>query len=242
MTDRPTIHVLIADDQAIVRQGLNVILRHEPDIDVAGFAVDGEEAVAQVDALRPDLVLMDLKMPKLNGIHATRRIVQEHPQVKVLVLTTYDGDEWVFDAVRAGACGYLLKDSEGDEIVKAIRGVAAGEVHLDPHIAGKVLNEFKRVADADRLGPVARPGPAPEPMARPVTGVDEPLYEQLTEREQAILQELVQGKNNQEIAATLFLAEGTVKNYVSTILAKLHANDRTQAAIYALKRGLAKLE
>ena len=222
------VHVLIADDQAIVRQGLAVILGYEPDIAVAGFAVNGEEAVAMAAELKPDVVLMDLKMPTLNGIHATRRIAQQLPGVKVLVLTTYDGDEWLFDALRAGACGYLLKDSDGDAIVAAIRGAVAGEVHLDPHVAGKVLREFNRVAEP------AKPKQA--------SGADEPLYETLSERELAVLQELAQGRSNQEIAATLFLAEGTVKNYVSTIMAKLHANDRTQAAVYALKRGLAKLE
>lgn len=231
----PTIHVLIADDQDIVRQGLAVILGLEPDIAVAGFAANGEEAVAMAAELRPDVVLMDLKMPRLNGIHATRRITQQLPSVKVLVLTTYDGDEWLFDALRAGACGYLLKDSDGDAIVAAIRGAVAGEVHLDPHVAGKVLREFNRVADTRRAPPASQPQAEPPPAA-------EPLYETLSERELAVLQELAQGKSNQEIAATLFLAEGTVKNYVSTIMAKLHANDRTQAAVYALKRGLARLE
>lgn len=231
------VHVLIADDQAIVRQGLAVILGYESDIAVAGFAVNGEEAVALAAELKPDVVLMDLKMPRLNGIHATRRIVQQLPGVKVLVLTTYDGDEWLFDALRAGACGYMLKDSDGDAIVAAIRGAAAGEVHLDPHVAGKVLAEFNRVAE----GRPAAPAP-PAALSAVSPAVNDPLYETLSERELAVLQELAQGRSNQEIAATLFLAEGTVKNYVSTIMAKLHANDRTQAAVYALKRGLAKLE
>jgi len=227
------VHVLIADDQAIVRQGLAVILGYEPDIAVAGFAVNGEEAVAMAAELKPDVVLMDLKMPTLNGIHATRRIAQQLPGVKVLVLTTYDGDEWLFDALRAGACGYLLKDSDGDAIVAAIRGAVADEVHLDPHVAGKVLREFNRALEESSAAPA---------RSAPSSGAGEPLYETLSERELAVLQELAQGRSNQEIAATLFLAEGTVKNYVSTIMAKLHANDRTQAAVFALKRGLAKLE
>ena len=231
MAAESQIRVLVADDQAIVRQGLEVILDFEPDIGVIGFATNGEEAVAMAADLRPDVVLMDLKMPKLNGIHATRRITQQLPTVKVLVLTTYDGDEWLFDALRAGACGYLLKDSEGDAIVAAIRGAVAGEVHLDPQVAGKVLREFNRVAEERPIRP-----------AKPTPATDGPFYETLSERELAVLQELVQGKSNQEIAVTLFLAEGTVKNYVSTIMAKLHANDRTQAAIFALKRGLARLD
>ena len=229
-----TIRVLVTDDQAIVRQGLEVILASEPDLRVVGFAANGEEAVALTATLQPDVVLMDLKMPKLNGILATRRIMQRTPGVKVLVLTTYDGDEWLFDALRAGACGYLLKDSDGDAIVAAIRGAVAGEVHLDPHIAGKVLHEFNRLGEP-RTGTSVQQTTPPSPTA-------EPLYETLSERELSVLQELAQGKSNQEIAATLFLAEGTVKNYVSMIMAKLHANDRTQAAVYALKRGLAKLE
>jgi len=227
------IRVLVADDQAIVRQGLEVILSSEPGLVVAGFAANGEEAVSRTAELHPDVVLMDLKMPKLNGIHATRRITQQMPGVKVLALTTYDGDEWLFEALRAGACGYLLKDSDGDAIVAAVRGAVAGEVHLDPHVAGKVLQAFNQQG-----GP---PSPVAHTTASP-TPSDEPRYETLSERELAVLQELVQGKSNLEIAATLFLAEGTVKNYVSTIMAKLHANDRTQAAVYALKRGLARLE
>lgn len=227
------IRVLVVDDQAIVRQGLEVILASEPDLVVVGFATNGEEAVSRAAELQPDVVLMDLKMPRLNGIHATRRIIQQAPGVKVLALTTYDGDEWLFDALRAGACGYLLKDSDGDAIVAAIRGAVAGAVHLDPHVAGKVLQAFNQLSPAHPSSAVSAVAASP---------ADEPFYESLSEREQAVLQELVQGKSNQEIAATLFLAEGTVKNYVSTIMAKLHANDRTQAAIVALKRGLARLE
>lgn len=227
------IRVLVADDQAIVRQGLEVILSSEPGLVVAGVATNGEEAVSRAAELRPDVVLMDLKMPKLNGIHATQHITRQMPSVKVLVLTTYDGDEWLFDALRAGACGYLLKDSDGDAIVAAVRGAAAGEVHLDPHVAGKVLQAFNQQGGSPSS--MARLAASPTPSG-------EPRYETLSERELAVLQELVQGKSNLEIAATLFLAEGTVKNYVSTIMAKLHANDRTQAAVYALKRGLARLD
>lgn len=230
MTSANPIRVLIVDDQAIVRQGLEVILGCEPDLVVAGTAADGEAAIALAAELQPDVVLMDLKMPRMNGVHATRQLTRQWPGLKVLVLTTYDADEWLFDALQAGACGYLLKDSESEAIVAAVRGAAAGEVHLDPHVAGKVLQAFNRYAGA-------APIPAPAPPAAPA-----PVYEALTERELAVLQELAQGKTNQEIGATLFLAEGTVKNYVSTIMAKLHANDRTQAAVIALKRGLAQLD
>lgn len=226
------IRVLIVDDQEIVRQGLAVILRHQPEMEVVGMAADGLEAVDQVVSVRPDVVLMDLKMPRLNGIHATRRITEQFPAVQVVVLTTYDTDEWVFDAIRAGASGYLLKDSDGSTIIQAIKDAAAGQARLDPLIAHRVLREFNRLT----AHPAQRP-----PADLPVVPVEPPL-EALTERELAILQELARGKNNREIADTLFLAEGTVKNYVSTILAKLHANDRTQAALVALRHGLAKLD
>ncbi|MCB8945063.1 MAG: response regulator transcription factor [Ardenticatenaceae bacterium] len=218
------IRVLICDDQDIVRKGLQIILRHSEGIEVVGTAVDGEDAVQQAAVLKPDVVLMDLKMPKLNGIHATRRIVAALPQTKVVVLTTYDGDDWVFDAIRAGASGYLLKDSDGEEIVTAVRETAVGKSHLDPHIAGKILQEFTRLERT----------PAPK--------ADDPLLEELTERELSILQRMAQGKSNQEIADELFLAAGTVKNNVSAILGKLQVNDRTQAVILALRRGIVDLE
>lgn len=168
----------------------------------------------------------------MNGVQATRQIVKLYPVVKVVVLTTYDGDEWVFDAIRAGACGYLLKDSDGEEIVAAVRGAAAGEVRIDPAVAGRVLQEFNRMA-----GQTGRRASNPTPSS-----AGQPPIEELTERELTILQVLTQGKTNREIAETLHLAEGTVKNYVSVIIDKLQANDRTQAAILALKRGLATLE
>jgi DNA-binding NarL/FixJ family response regulator len=226
------IRVLIVDDQDVVRHGLGVILSHQPGIEVAGYAADGQEALEQAAALRPHVALMDLKMPRMNGIQATRQISRQFPAVKVVVLTTYDGDEWVFDAIRAGASGYLLKDSDGAEIVAAVRGAAVGEVRIDPAVAGKVLQEFNRLA-----GPMSRHSNA---AVSPRSG--QLQIEELTERELNVLQELVQGKSNHEIADSLHLAEGTVKNYVSSIIDKLQANDRTQAAILALKRGLATLE
>jgi RNA polymerase sigma factor (sigma-70 family) len=172
---------------------------------------------------------MDLKMPRLNGVHATRRITQAHPAVKVLVLTTYDEDTWIFDAIKAGAAGYLLKDSDQEEILAAVRGVQAGEVRVDPKVAGKVLEEFKRLQTAP-------------PAAAKARGELEPLLEELTPRETEVLQLLAQGLSNQEIADALYLSLGTVKNYVSTVIGKLQANDRTQAVVYALRRGLVTLE
>jgi DNA-binding NarL/FixJ family response regulator len=236
------IRVLIVDDQDIVRQGMDTILRHEPGIEVAGVAANGQEAITLAETLQPDVVLMDLKMPVMNGIQATRTLCEQFPKSRVLVLTTYDGDEWVFDAIRAGASGYLLKDAASEEIVAAIRGAVAGEVHLDPAIAGKVLAEFNRLTTSSPLRAAPRPANGPAARSGSPAEANELLLEPLTERELAILQEMVQGKTNKEIAETLFLAEGTVKNYVSAIIEKLQANDRTQAAILALKRGLARLE
>jgi len=225
------IRVLVVDDQDIVRHGLGVILAHQPDIEIAGYASDGIEALEQVASCQPDVALMDLKMPRLNGIHATRQIVDRYPAVRVVVLTSYDTDEWLFDAIRAGACGYLLKDSESQAIVAAIRGAVVGETSVDPIVAGRVLQEFNRLAALS----------AP----RSAVGSNIPMLPEmdpLTERERAILQRLAQGESNSQIADALFLAEGTVKNYVSSIISKLQANDRTHAAILALKRGLATLE
>ena len=223
MTD--TISLLICDDQEVVRKGLNTIFRYAEGIEVVGLALDGEDAVVQAATSKPDVILMDLQMPKLNGIHATRRIGAALPQAKIIVLTTFDTDEWVFDAVRAGASGYLLKDATGDEIVTAVRETHAGNNHLDPKIAGKILAEFSRL---DQHTTKTQP--------------DDPVLEQLSERELSILRLMAQGKTNQEIAEALFLAIGTVKNNISQILGKLHANDRTQAVLTALRRGLVDLQ
>lgn len=222
------IRILIADDQEIIRQGLAIILDHQPDMSVVGQAEHGEQAVAMARTLRPDVVLMDLKMPKMSGIQATRIIAGELSKTQVIILTTYDSDDWVFDGVRAGAQAYLLKDAGKDELTAAIRGVHRGESQLDPGIARKVMDEFRRMS-----GPAAHP-PAPHHD-------DLPPIEALTEREQDVLTLIAQGMNNRDIAGTLYLSEGTVKNYVSTIMAKLHANDRTQVVIRALKEGIVKL-
>ena len=220
-----TISVLIADDQDIVRKGLNIILTHSEGIEVVAQAANGEEAVRLAHQHKPDVVCMDLNMPILNGIHATRRICNALPNTRVLVLTTYDADEWVFDAIRAGASGYLLKDADGEDIAEAIRETAAGKVRLDSSIAGKVLEAFNQL---DK-----------QPIKH---NEDDPVLEKLTERELSILRLMAQGKTNKEIADELFLATGTVKNNVSVIINKLHTNDRTQAVLAALRRGIVELE
>jgi DNA-binding NarL/FixJ family response regulator len=208
--------ILICDDQAIIRDGLAMLLNLERDIEVVGVAEDGAEAVELAARLSPDLVLMDLKMPGVNGVAATRQIRASHPQIKVLVLTTYDDDEWIFDAIRAGADGYMLKDTPREDLVRAVRGTVAGKAYLDPAVAGKLLNQ---VASVQR-----------QPASQ--------ITSKLTEREIAVLRLLAAGMSNADIAERLHLSEGTVRNHVSTILAKLELADRTQAAVLALRHGL----
>ncbi|HAJ38666.1 MAG TPA: DNA-binding response regulator [Chloroflexi bacterium] len=210
------IRVLLCDDQAIVTEGLRVILRQAGDIDVVGVAEHGLAAVEQAAQQHPDVVLMDLRMPVMNGIQATARICQEHPATRVLVLTTYDDDEWVFDAIRAGAAGYLLKDAPREQLIAAIRDTAAGGTHVDPKVAGKL---FRFVAQSTHA---------------PAGGLDVDL----NVREREILELIAAGLSNAEIAERLYLSKGTVQNYVSAILAKLDVTDRTQAAILALRYGL----
>jgi len=218
---------MLVDDQQIVRQGLATILLYEEDIEVVGEAGDGQEAVSAAQALRPDVVLMDLKMPVLGGVPATRQIREALPETQVIVLTTYDTDDLVFQAIRAGANGYLLKDASSETLSAAIRGVVHGESQLDPTVARKVLGEFQRLAIEETT---RRPPPSEDLAAEP-----------LTPREQEVLELLVEGLSNRDIAGRMHLTEGTVRNYVSRIIAKLQANDRTQVVIEALRRGLVDL-
>jgi len=210
------IKVLICDDQAIIRDGLEMLLKLERDIQVVGLAQDGAQAVELAAERAPDLALMDLKMAGMNGVEATRRIRAQHPEIKVLVLTTYDDDAWLFDALRAGACGYLLKDTPREKVIEAVRGAVAGKSYLDPAVAGKLIQQVS----------------AEQP--RPAAAV----AEKLTEREMDVLRLLGRGLNNTEIAAQLHLSEGTVRNHVSAIFTKLNVSDRTQAAILAIQHGL----
>jgi DNA-binding NarL/FixJ family response regulator len=208
-------HVLICDDQAMIRDGLKMLLSLERDIEVVGVAADGRQAVDLTNNLAPDIVLMDLKMPGMNGVEATRQILRQHPQIKVLVLTTYDQDTWLFEALRVGAAGYLLKDSPRDDLVKALRGTLEGKVYIDPGVAGKLLGQLA-------------------PRAQPTTA----LATKLSEREFDVLRLIAQGLSNARIAERLHLSEGTVRNNVSAVLAKLQVSDRTQAALLAVQHGL----
>lgn len=210
------IRLMICDDQEVVREGLRAILGGVPGIEVVTVVANGAEAVEAVAKQPPDVVLMDLNMPIKNGVQATREIVASNPEVKVLVLTTYDASDWVVDAIRSGASGYMLKDAPREQLVAAIKGTAGGATHIDPAVAG---NLFELVS----------------------AGVDVPssnIAEKLSEREHDVLRLLGKGLSNSEIAGQLFLSEGTVRNYVSNVLAKLQVSDRTQAAVLAVKHGL----
>ena len=207
--------ILVCDDQEVVREGLRTILDLVPDFDVVGVTSNGAEAVDRVESGGVDIVLMDLHMPIMNGVQATRAIVTRHPDVRVVVLTTYADEAWVVDAIRAGAAGYLLKDAPRDRLVDAIRGTMEGETHLDPTVAGGLLVRISRQPEAGG-----------------------PLDADLTDREHDVLVLLAKGLSNREIAERLYLSEGTVRNYVSSLLAKLGVHDRTQAAVIAVRHGL----
>jgi DNA-binding NarL/FixJ family response regulator len=213
VTESP-VRVLLADDQALFREALATLLGARPEVQVVGDAGDGFQAVLRSAELRPDVVLMDLHMPVLDGIAATRRLRAEQPDVRVLALTTFDDDEDVFEALRAGALGYLLKDVTSDRLVEAVLAAARGESVLQPSVAAKVVARFAQLDDA--------------PRSRP-----QPLVVPLSDRELDVLRLLADGRSNREIAGGLFLAEGTVKNHVTNVLAKLGARDRTQAALRA---------
>ena len=218
MSKSDPIRVFVADDHAIVRKGIAAVLELVPDIEVVGEAENGRDAVSQVAQLRPDVILMDLVMPEMDGIEAIRCIKEAQPKARILVLTTFAGEDKVLPAIKAGALGYHLKDSRPEELVRAIRQVHRGEASLHPIIARKVLEELSR--------PSSRP-PTPDP---------------LTPREVEVLQLVAQGLENWEIAEKLVITEATVRTHVSNITAKLHVASRTQAALYALREGIASLD
>jgi DNA-binding NarL/FixJ family response regulator len=214
------IRVLLVDDQALFREGLETLLSVHNDIQVVGQASNGQEAIEVAARVLPDVVLMDVRMPVLDGVRATRLLKESLPQCRVIVLTTFDDDEYIFDALRTGAAGYLLKDVASERLVEAIRATARGESILEPSVAAKVIAEFTRVSSM-------------------VPSVQmEQLVEPLSERELEILTLIARGASNKEVASQLFIAEGTVKNHVTHILGKLGVRDRTQAALKAKELGL----
>lgn len=214
------IRILLVDDQTLVRQGIQTLLDLEADLTVVGTAVHGQQAIELVEQLQPDVVLMDIRMPVMDGVAATREICRRWPHIGVIILTTFDDDEYVIEGLKAGARGYMLKDADSSDIVAAIRIVARGEALIQPSITRKVLAEFSRLAAS---APTTRPSPLAEP---------------LTEREMDVLHGIAAGHSNREIADQLCISEGTVKNYVSSLLAKLAVRDRTQAIIRARELGL----
>ncbi|QNP71229.1 response regulator transcription factor [Streptomyces roseirectus] len=218
-----TIRVLVADDQMMVREGFSVLLNAMPDIEVVGEAVDGREAVEKVRELAPDVVLMDIRMPRLNGIEATREIVAADGSAKVLVLTTFDLDEYVYQALRAGASGFLLKDASARQLADGVRVVASGEALLAPSVTKRLITEFSRLADSERPR---------------VPQSAQAAYGELTERETEVLVLIAQGLSNAEMAEHLVVAESTVKTHVSRVLVKLGLRDRTQAAVFAYETRL----
>jgi DNA-binding NarL/FixJ family response regulator len=215
-----SVRVLLVDDQALFREALATLLAVHEGVEVVGEAGNGDEALRMAAELAPDVVLMDLRMPVLDGIGATRRLRVEHPEVRVIALTTFDDDEDVFAALRAGAVGYLLKDVSSARLVEAVLAAARGESVLQPSVAAKVVARFAQLPDTAE-------------QERP-----QPLVVPLSDRELSVLRLLADGRSNREIAADLFLAEGTVKNHVTNVLAKLGARDRTQAALRARALGL----
>lgn len=213
------ISVMLVDDQQLMLDGLRLLLDMEDDIEVVAECQNGADAVAMYGELRPDVVLMDIRMPVMDGVEATRRLCQRWPEARIIVLTTFDDDQYIFEGVRAGAAGYLLKAISGAELAAAVRTIAAGGGMMEPSVARRLMAQFSSIAT---ITPSTTGG----------------LVEPLSEREQEILELVAQGHNNREIARQLHLAEGTVKNYLSNVLQKLNVRDRTQAALRARELGL----
>jgi DNA-binding NarL/FixJ family response regulator len=233
-TNHPSIRIVIAEDQALVRRGAAILLSMEPDMEVVGQARNGVEAVELAQLLHPDVVLMDLHMPLKGGVAATREITRDLPNTQILVLTTLNDDETVFEAVRAGAQAYLLKDADEDELLETIRALRRGESRLTPQIARKVMDQFRRLApQAEAVRGRVSNAAAEESSAAQKAPIG---TESLNEKEERILQLISESMTNRQIANALFLAEGTVKNYVSRIMEKLHANTRTELALLSKKQ------
>ncbi len=215
------IRLILVDDQALFREGLRILLSQNPRLEIVAEAANGEEAIATAKLHVPDIILMDLRMPRLNGVEATRQITRELPETRVIVLTTFEDDDEVYEAITAGATGYLLKASPSERVIEAIELTAKGESFIEPSVTAKLLTHFSRLA-ADQTR-----REAPQPLAEPLSG-----------RELDVLRHLASGRSNKEIANELGIAEGTVKNHMSNVIGKLGALDRTQAALRARELGL----
>ena len=216
------IRVMLVDDQKLIRQGIRMLLSTEADIEVAGEASEGHEALALIEKIHPQVILMDIRMPGMDGVAATREISVRHPEIGIIILTTFDDEAYIFEGLRAGARGYLLKDISSEEMAAAVRVVAQGGALIQPSITRKVLSEFARLS-----GPPARSEPSAAALPEP-----------LTEREIEVLHCIAQGLSNREIADRLVITEGTVKNHVSNLIGKLSVRDRTQALLKAKELGL----
>ncbi len=219
------IKVLVADDQELIRQGLQIVLNNREGLEVTGAAADGQEVIQSVRSNKPDVILMDVRMPKMDGVQCTKIIKENYPQIKIIILTTFDDDEYVYNALKNGASGYLLKGVTMDELVSAIETVHSGRAMINPDIATKVVKLFSQMAKGDYSIQVGKRG-----------------QEELTKTEWKIIEQVEYGASNKEIADTLNLSEGTVRNYLSAILNKLDLRDRTQLAIWAVQTGVSKKE
>lgn len=234
--DNP-IRVLLADDQALIRQGIGYMIGLQPDMALVGEAADGQEAVELAEKLRPDVILMDVRMPRMTGIDATREIARKLPGTKIVILTTFDDQEYIYQGIRAGAVGYLLKDAEAEDMLSGVRSAFQGEAVYKSRLAGGALQRMAApasAADGDAKAAAGENPVAKEGQAQPA------LSEPLTDREREILQEMAYGLRNDEIGRKLFIAEGTVKSHVHRILQKLGCEDRTQAVVAALRGGMVK--
>lgn len=234
-----TIRLMIVDDQPLIRRGLAMMLDAESDIEIVATAADGQQAIEMALEAKPDVIVMDLQMPGTNGVDATREITSQKPDIRIVVLTTFDHDGLVFDAIRAGAQAYLLKDATETEVLATIKAVHQGESYLSPSIARKVMGQFRNLSGT----PEEEPGSissdiltANKVTKQNPTDATDPNEVPLTAKEEKILSQIAEGKTNKQIAAEIHLAEGTVKNYVSRIMAKLHAHSRTELAVRAVNR------
>ena len=233
MKNEVTIRLMIVDDQPLIRRGLAMMLDTESDIEIVATAADGQQAIEAALEFEPDVVIMDLQMPGINGVDAIREITSQKPDTRVVVLTTFDHDDLVFDAIRAGAQAYLLKDATETEVLATVKAVHRGESYLSPSIARKVMGQFRNLSGTTEVTPgsYADQNPNQNPNQN-----HDPYEVPLTTKEEQILSQIAEGKTNKQIAAEIHLAEGTVKNYVSRIMAKLHAQSRTELAVRAVNR------